>query len=171
MTAGIPSLHHLEDVMGTIVPIDVWTTGGRADASLSRQLTEARTLLQRADEVFSTWKPDSPVSRLRRGEITSAQAPAEVGEVLGLCAIARELSGGWFDPWAMPGGVDARFGGRFPLCHSGNPKPSNPPAAATLTGPRPQMSAAGGRRRRFKSFLKNDLQLILCFIWTSASSL
>jgi thiamine biosynthesis lipoprotein len=106
MTAGIPSLHHLEDVMGTIVTIDVWTTGGRADASLSRQLTEARTLLQRADEVFSTWKPDSPVSRLRRGEITSAQAPAEVGEVLGLCAIARELSGGWFDPWAMPGGVD-----------------------------------------------------------------
>ena len=92
--------------MGTIVTIDVWTTGGRADASLSRQLTEARTLLQRADEVFSTWKPDSPVSRLRRGEITSAQAPAEVGEVLGLCAIARELSGGWFDPWAMPGGVD-----------------------------------------------------------------
>jgi thiamine biosynthesis lipoprotein len=92
--------------MGTIVTIDAWTADGRADADVSRQLTAARTLLQRADEVFSTWKPDSPVSRLRRGEITSAQAPAEVSEVLELCAIARELSGGWFDPWAMPGGVD-----------------------------------------------------------------
>src|ERR1019366_1564842 len=102
----VPSVHHLEDVMGTIVTIDIWTTDGRADAEVSRQLTAARTLLQRADEVFSTWKPDSQVSRLRRGEITSAQAPAEVSEVLELCAIARELSGGWFDPWAMPGGVD-----------------------------------------------------------------
>jgi thiamine biosynthesis lipoprotein len=26
--------------------------------------------------------------------------------VLALCAAARRLSGGWFDPWAMPGGVD-----------------------------------------------------------------
>jgi len=33
-------------------------------------------------------------------------APAEVAEVLDRCCIARELSGGWFDPWSMPGGVD-----------------------------------------------------------------
>jgi thiamine biosynthesis lipoprotein len=29
-----------------------------------------------------------------------------VADVLSRCAVARELSGGWFDPWAMPGGVD-----------------------------------------------------------------
>jgi thiamine biosynthesis lipoprotein len=46
------------------------------------------------------------MSRLRRGEITKEQAPAEVTEVLAACATAREVSGGWFDPWAMPGGVD-----------------------------------------------------------------
>jgi len=105
---GLPvhSVHHLENVMGTVVTIDVYTTDGRAGAELSRELATARALLQRADAVFSTWKPDSPVSRLRRGEITSAQAPAEVSEVLEQCAIARELSGGWFDPWAMPGGID-----------------------------------------------------------------
>jgi thiamine biosynthesis lipoprotein len=50
--------------------------------------------------------PDSPVSRLRRGEISSGQAPAQVAEILGLCAMARDLSGGWFDPWAVPGGFD-----------------------------------------------------------------
>ncbi len=100
------AIHHVENVMGTVVTIDVYTAGGRAGAGLSRQLATARALLQRADAVFSTWKPQSPVSRLRRGEITSAQAPAEVAEVLELCAIARELSSGWFDPWAMPGGID-----------------------------------------------------------------
>jgi thiamine biosynthesis lipoprotein len=92
--------------MGTVVTIDVYTAGGPAATGLSRQLTTARAILRAADAVFSTWQPDSPVSRLRRGEVTSAQAPAEVGEVLEQCAIARELSGGWFDPWAMPGGLD-----------------------------------------------------------------
>jgi len=101
--------------MGTIVVIDVYAAAGpgaanevagRPEAELSRQLTEAVAVLHRADATFSTWRPDSPVSRLRRGEITGAQAPAEVAEVLERCAVARDLSGGWFDPWAMPGGLD-----------------------------------------------------------------
>ena len=106
--AGPPvrSIHHLEDVMGTVVTIDVYTTGATAGAEVSRQLVTAQALLQRADAVFSTWQPDTPISRLRRGEITCAQAPAEVSEVLEQCAVARELTGGWFDPWAMPGGID-----------------------------------------------------------------
>jgi len=62
--------------------------------------------LHRADATFSIWPPGNPVSRLRRGEITSAQAPAAVTEILRRCAEARELSAGWFDPWAVPGGFD-----------------------------------------------------------------
>jgi FAD:protein FMN transferase len=100
------AIHHLETVMGTVVTIDVYTTDGTAGTGLSPQLAAAQAILQHADAVFSTWQPHSPVSRLRRGEITSAQAPAEVSEVLEQCAIARELSGGWFDPWSMPGGLD-----------------------------------------------------------------
>jgi len=101
--------------MGTIVIIDVYAVTGpigedhnaeRPSPELSKQLGEAVAILHRADATFSTWRPDSPVSRLRRGEITSAQAPAEVAEVLERCAAARDLSGGWFDPWAMPGGFD-----------------------------------------------------------------
>ena len=101
--------------MGTIVIIDVYAAAGpgaadggagRPGRELGRQLAEAVAILHRADATFSTWRPDSPVSRLRRGEITSAQAPAEVAEVLELCAVARDLSGGWFNPWAMPGGLD-----------------------------------------------------------------
>ena len=92
--------------MGTVVTIDVYTSDGQADGEISAQLGAARAVLQQADAVFSTWKPLSPVSRLRRGEITCSQAPDEVRDVLEQCAAARELSGGWFDPWAMPGGVD-----------------------------------------------------------------
>jgi len=36
------------------------------------------------------------------------EAPAEVAKVLELCDLARELSGGWFDPWRMPGGSTLR---------------------------------------------------------------
>jgi FAD:protein FMN transferase len=103
---AVLAVHHLQDVMGTVVTIDVYTADGQADGEVSGQLATARAMLQRADAVFSTWNPDSPVSRLRRGEITCSQAPEEVRDVLEQCAAARELSDGWFDPWAMPGGLD-----------------------------------------------------------------
>ena len=46
------------------------------------------------------------MSRVRRDELALDEAPPVMGEVLQTCEWARELSGGWFDPWAMPGGVD-----------------------------------------------------------------
>ena len=61
-----PGIHHRETVMGTVVTIDIYTTDGTAGTDLSRQLATARAILQRADAVFSTWQPHSPVSRLRR---------------------------------------------------------------------------------------------------------
>lgn len=92
-------------VMGTVVSIHV--RAGSADpAAVYLALAEARTQLHRADAVFSTWKADSPVSRLRRRELMPDEAPPEVAEVLARCAEAREMSCGWFDPWAAPGGVD-----------------------------------------------------------------
>jgi len=101
-----PVIHHVEHVMGTVVSIDVHSEDGESSPEISMCLARARAILHRADAVFSTWKPNSPISRLRRGEITSEMAPAEVSEVLALCSGAREISRGWFDPWAMPGGVD-----------------------------------------------------------------
>lgn len=72
----------------------------------ARALERAQASLRRVDDVFSTWKPDSPMSLLRRGEIELADAPPEVSDVLELCRRARDASDGWFDPWRMPGGVD-----------------------------------------------------------------
>lgn len=99
----------LETVMGTVVVLDVypWPTATSAQLAHVQHLMErAAGVLHRTDEVFSTWREDSPVSRLRRGEITANDAPAEVADVIAACTAARELSRGWFDPWAMPGGFD-----------------------------------------------------------------
>jgi len=100
------ALHHREEVMGTIVTIDVYMDTGMPVDRLAARMGRARSALHSADEVFSTWKADSPMSRLRRGEVTLDQVPPEVANVLDQCRAARVLTDGWFDPWALPGGVD-----------------------------------------------------------------
>jgi thiamine biosynthesis lipoprotein len=91
--------------MGTVISFDI-RPGSAGTGELFLALAEARRRLHRADAVFSTWKEDSPMSRLRRGEIGVGDAPAEIGVVLERCELAKQASGGWFDPWAMPGGID-----------------------------------------------------------------
>jgi thiamine biosynthesis lipoprotein len=91
--------------MGTVVSLAVDESGLPPDR-VWLAIAAARACLHRADAIFSVWKPNSPINRLRRGEITLADAPGEVGEVLLGCALAREWTEGWFDPWALPGGVD-----------------------------------------------------------------
>ncbi len=105
MIATSPTIGHVEHVMGTAFsfvveagPLDDFDARCAIDAACDR--------LHEADDMFSTYKPASPISRLRRGEIGLEDCPTEVSVVLDLCRRARELSRGWFDPWAMPGGVD-----------------------------------------------------------------
>lgn len=103
------TLVHVEEVMGTVVSFRVHLRSGDGCPDLTGAralLEEACTSLHCADDVFSTWNPDSPMSRLRAGSLSLADAPPEMEEVLTLCRHAREMSRGWFDPWAMPGGVD-----------------------------------------------------------------
>ena len=92
--------------MGTIVTFDFFDGRGISPEELRPFLDRAVATLHHADKVFSTWKPDSPISRLRRGAISLGEAPVEVAEVLDRCKVARELTHGWFDPWSLPGGVD-----------------------------------------------------------------
>ncbi len=91
--------------MGTAVSFHLYPGEG-APGSLHSALEKACEGLHRVEEVFSTWQPDSPVSRWRRGELAAESLPPEVGEVMALCEQAKRLSGGWFDPWSMPGGTD-----------------------------------------------------------------
>jgi FAD:protein FMN transferase len=63
-------------------------------------LDEAFAWLRFADETFSTYKPQSEISRLARGELTISQCRPEVDEVLTRCAELREATGGFFSPRA-----------------------------------------------------------------------
>lgn len=88
--------------MGTVVSFELAGPTPAASEAIARACRE----LHRIDEMFSTFKPASAVTRLRRGQLQAAGLPHDVTEVLQLCASARELTEGWFDPWAMPGGID-----------------------------------------------------------------
>lgn len=102
---GGAALRTADYAMGTVVTFELRVANG-AQALATQALRRSRAHLHHADEVLSTWRPDSPINRLRREEITLAQAPPEVAEILWSCADARRLSRGWFDPWVAPGGVD-----------------------------------------------------------------
>ncbi|HTT53208.1 MAG TPA: FAD:protein FMN transferase [Streptosporangiaceae bacterium] len=97
-------LSHAEPVMGTVVSFAL-CRGDRSGPDLQAALRAACAVLHDADRVFSTWDPGSPLSRLRRGGAGTAQPPA-MAEVQAACEQARDASGGWFDPWALPGGYD-----------------------------------------------------------------
>jgi thiamine biosynthesis lipoprotein len=99
-------LYYVEEVMGTVVVFDLYVRSTLDRAEIDSMVDRARAVLHRADDLFSTWNRQSPVSRLRRGVATLDDMPEDVVEVLTLCAGAREISRGWFNPWAMPGGVD-----------------------------------------------------------------
>jgi thiamine biosynthesis lipoprotein len=96
-------------VMGTVVSFAL-RPGPGGEPEAARAVAAAGELLREVDERFSTWRPQSPLSRFRRGASDLDELPDEVaGElaaVLELCLAARGLSGGWFDPWVLPGGVD-----------------------------------------------------------------
>lgn len=86
------TLRHAEPVMGTVVSFDIRDTGpDTADALLS-----AVAWLHRVDAVFSTYRPDSQISRLGRGELPLAACDPEVAEVLALGERAERDGEGWF---------------------------------------------------------------------------
>jgi thiamine biosynthesis lipoprotein len=99
-------LVHVEDVMGTAVVLDLRWAPGQEPARAEGAVVEAVRWLHEVDRVFSTWRPDSDVSRLRRGEIGLGSCQPMVRTVVQLCVQARRMSAGWFDPWRMPGGFD-----------------------------------------------------------------
>ncbi|MET7600718.1 FAD:protein FMN transferase [Streptomyces sp. NPDC004082] len=86
-------VRHAEEVMGTVFSFDV---RGGEPAAVEAALREAVAGLHWVDELFSTYREDSQVSRLARGELTEARCDPVVAEVLELGAEAERASHGWF---------------------------------------------------------------------------
>ncbi|MEU4494552.1 FAD:protein FMN transferase [Streptomyces sp. NPDC023998] len=92
-------LRHVEHVMGTVFSFDIRDA---ATPAVERALRDAVALLHHVDALFSTYKPDSAISRLARNATTPDQLPEMVTEVLGLCAEAERRTRGCFS--SRPGG-------------------------------------------------------------------
>ncbi|MGD0832920.1 MAG: FAD:protein FMN transferase [Candidatus Dormibacteria bacterium] len=91
--AGAPARRvRLEPLMGTVITLDL------RDAAVPTAAADSVfAWFHEVDAVFSTFRSDSEISRLSRGELSESQCRREVREVLGLCEEVRQLSGGSFD--------------------------------------------------------------------------
>jgi FAD:protein FMN transferase len=82
----------IEQVMGIPVGIQVRDAGVKPSA-----LDRAFDWLRWVDATFSTYSPESEISRLNAGTMALADAGAEVGEVLDRCERLRVETRGCFD--------------------------------------------------------------------------
>jgi thiamine biosynthesis lipoprotein len=67
-----------------------------AGLQLATLLELAEKTLQEADEIFSLYKPDSPLSKLARGEISLLLCPDVCTEIWDDCEHFNEITDGWF---------------------------------------------------------------------------
>ncbi|MEG3634276.1 FAD:protein FMN transferase [Micromonospora palythoicola] len=68
-------------------------------------LRDAVAELRAIDLTYGPNRPESLVSRLRRGEIGPESYPP-LRDLVDRCAAMRAATDGWFDAWAVPGGFD-----------------------------------------------------------------
>jgi FAD:protein FMN transferase len=90
--ATTPGIRRVEDVMGMPVYVDA-----RDDTSDPAALDAMFDWLRWVDETFSTFKPQSEISRIARHELTLADAHPDVQAVLGRCEELRGETEGYFD--------------------------------------------------------------------------
>lgn len=90
-------------VWGTIVFIEC---DGADKDLLNLGIDKCAQYFEEVDEVFSTYKDGSEVSKLRRGELKIEDCSDQLQEVWQLCLQAKELTQGAFDPWCVEGGFD-----------------------------------------------------------------
>jgi FAD:protein FMN transferase len=90
----------VEHIMGTAIVIQVHepqdTRPGHV-ADVNAAVNAAFSHFREIDARFSTYKPDSEVSRLNRGELCERDCSPQLREVLSMCEVARVQSDGYFD--------------------------------------------------------------------------
>jgi thiamine biosynthesis lipoprotein len=93
----------IEHVMGTAIGVDV-----RGSAVAPEVLDWVFDQLRTIERRFSTYRPDSEICRLGRGELDEGDASPEVRHVLAACDHLAVTSGGAFDARHQPvvGGLD-----------------------------------------------------------------
>lgn len=94
MPALAEEFEHIEECMGTVFKF-AGHSSLPSDTRFSL-LSQAAEILHTADETFSLYKPDSPLSRLARGETSVANCPSVVNEIWDACEAWEKQTDGWF---------------------------------------------------------------------------
>lgn len=89
------------DIMG--MPIRVVAAGGTSPESV---VDDAFAYLEGVDARFSTYKEDSEISKINRGEVPEADYSDEMKEVLAIGEDAKRRTGGYFDVRRPDGTID-----------------------------------------------------------------
>ena len=102
MTATIGVARHAVSLMGTVFSFCLMASGHRARRAIDAATAELRMV----DDAFSPFRSDSLVAQVRSGELMPAEYPRILADVVRRCEEITAATGGWFDPWAVPGGFD-----------------------------------------------------------------
>ena len=90
----MPEFRHIEYCMGTA--FQYWGRSDLDPSEIEEAIRKSCDVLNHADEVFSLYKPNSPLSRLARGETSMTQLADEVNFVWELCEYWEKETKGWF---------------------------------------------------------------------------
>ena len=99
------SVHHVEQVMGTAISIDL------VDCDDRSVIDELVAWFHEVDAVFSPYIGESTISRIGRGELApiDPEVSDDVREVLQRCGELCADTDGVFDVWSMPSPNGTRF--------------------------------------------------------------
>jgi thiamine biosynthesis lipoprotein len=95
-------LRRVEMIMGTAITIDA-RSADLPESMLGAHIEAAFAWFREVDARFSTYKPDSEVSRLRSGQLRIDAASTDTRQILDRCEELRAATNGYFDAYA--GGV------------------------------------------------------------------
>ncbi|MDN3496788.1 FAD:protein FMN transferase [Planococcus sp. APC 4015] len=101
--SSAPRRIRVAQIMGTVVSVTV--VGDLDDSLVDRASEECFADLRRVDRTFSTYRPESDVSRIARGALTIDAADPEVREVADACREAEVATTGLFSA-SWSGGFD-----------------------------------------------------------------
>ncbi|MFM5968568.1 MAG: FAD:protein FMN transferase [Micrococcales bacterium] len=91
MISGFHQFEHTELCMGTAFKFQ-----GRSSLPHGPHISAACDVLHDADRMFSTYKPESPISRLARGETRVADEDPLISEIWDACLEWERITDGWF---------------------------------------------------------------------------
>ncbi len=98
--AALPGIRRVEHIMGLPIVVDV------RDDTKGDVLDELFDWLRWVDAIFSTYKDESEISRINRGELRREDAHPYVRQVLDRCEQLRDETDGYFDMRAPDGSID-----------------------------------------------------------------